>query len=265
MRTVLQGTSKKLRRLTAGDLPEDCDLRYSNWTWVDLDGYDLSAYDCRYMDAHDCDGTDVVLPNDLTGFVPLRSTWTGAAIPRSLPFCSWSLVNEVLRRHTARPGSREAEMIEWVDALIQEADTDVRDPWLVSAEHFKDAYGLDAGGIYDVFATYAFDGYPSLLRVLRWCVDQPVGAAAASAAASIGLRDPSDPSRPVSIPRADLRPFGTEDRWSAARMVETYLDTTMRTPGWNVEMLFAAPTPHLVIVHRSEVVGDDWRERAWPS
>lgn len=268
-RIVRTGTQKKLYRLRERDLPDDHDLRGSCLTWCDLTDpkvRDLSAYNCELMDIHDSDCQGVILPDSVDFTVSLRSDWAGATIPRSLPFCGWSLVNEVLRRHTAPSGSREAEMIEWVDALIANAHEDVRNPWLVSANRFKEHYGMTADEIYGVFSTYAFGEYANLLRVLRWCVDAPPSAVNTQPESFMRVINPEDPEGSLWVPHDQIRVLGTEDRWAAARMAEQYLDQCFGPPGWQVMVFFLVPHVWAVALHGSQMTEPfEWWRALWLS
>lgn len=258
-RIVRTGDKDNLYRITSRDLPADHDLRYSCWTWVDASRLDLSTYDCRYMDIHDSECQRVILPEAIKGLVSLRSAWTDATIPSSADFCGWSLISEVLRRHTAPPSSREAGMIEWVAALIQTADTDWRDPWMVSNTHFKVDLGLTQKQIYDTFAKYAFGGYPNLLCALEFYSSQPKDALN-TRPTTLKLERYDGTER--EIPLSALRPLGTEDRWAAARMGELYVAEAK--DAWELEVIFLAPTPYVIATNTRTLPSPDWREKVRP-
>lgn len=258
-RIVRIGDKDNLYRITSRDLPADHDLRYSYTSWTDWSGLDLSAYDCRYMDVHDSKCQKVILPDTVAGLVSLRSDWTDAVIPSTLPFCGWSLISEVLRRHTAPIGSREAQMIEWVASLIQSADTDWRDPWMVSNTHFKASLGLTQKQIYDTFAKYAFGGYPNLLCALEFYSSQPEDALN-TRPTTLKLSRCDGTEKEVSL--SALRPLGTEDRWTAARMGELYVAEAK--DAWELEVVFLAPTPYVIATNTRTLPSPDWREKVRP-
>jgi len=100
MRTVLQGTPTRYRRLRAGDLPADRDLRQSYWRYVDFASYDLSPYDLTDTDILDCKGAGSILPDgDRTDWLISRRTdWTGAVIPADVSSYNHDFVNEVTKQ-----------------------------------------------------------------------------------------------------------------------------------------------------------------------
>ena len=253
-RLVLTGTKDVLYRLRLKDLPSDHNLRGSILKWVDLSGFDLSGYDCRFMDIHDSLAHDVILSANVDYLVSLRSDWQGARIPKLVPFCGWSLISEVLRQHTAPSGSREAEMIEWVQRLIASSDTDSRNPWHVSRQYFEDELGVPPAKAYQIFATYVFGRYPRLLSALanaREAENSP-NTLPVSQRDYIDVSDPDFPDFVVRLGKEELRPLGTEDRWAAARMIEQHLDSRYLSEGWKVMLFFLTPKPWAIIAYRPE-------------
>ena len=256
-RIILQGTEKKLYRLQPKDLPGDRDLRHSIWTWVDARGYDLSGYNCQWMDIHDSDCRDVTLPEQIDFLVSLRSDWTDAYLPKTVSFCG-GLVREVLLRHTAPPGSRAEEMVNFVLSALSKREEHY-DIWQVAIHHFRTVMGLTYEEQYEAWEKYVFGGYPDLLAAAR-----RYGTAALREPKPMWPRDQQfggPKGEPMVVPANVITPFATEDRWAAERMLEQYLGD-----GWEVHYFMLTGIPWVVAMHKDVARGPgEWWRHAWPS
>lgn len=257
MRIVLRGTKKKLYRLRKCDLPKDGSLQGSFLKWVDLSGFDLLGYDCQWVDIHDSNCQKVILPERIEFMVSLRSDWTDAYLPKAVSFCG-GLVREVLRRHTAPPGSRAEAMVNFVlSALsVREEHYDV---WQVAVHHFRTVMNLTDEEQCETWERYVFGGYPDLMAATRRYL-----TAAIKEPKPLWPRDQrfgGPKGEPVVVPANVITPFATEDRWAAARMLEQYLGD-----GWEAHYFMLTGIPWVVAMHENIARGaGEWWRRAWPS
>ena len=170
-RTVLTGTPTTPYTLLPGDLPPDLDLTASFWRWVDLSGFDLSAYNLMDVDILDCTGDGAILPEDKTHYLmSRRTTWAGAHIPSDVSDLAHDLVVEVLNQHTAPAGPRK-QAVEWVRDHVA---ADYTNSWNTAIWRLVNQRGLTRQQVWTTFSTYAFAGYPHLLERLRYELSMPL-------------------------------------------------------------------------------------------
>lgn len=115
-RIVRTGRPDALYRLHPVDLPDDGDLSFSHFRYVNADGLDLSSYDCSFTDWIDCSCRNVVLPEGGTEWLLSRgSVWLGATIPLDVSDLNHDLVVEAIRQETNKlPRGRQRDMLLWI-------------------------------------------------------------------------------------------------------------------------------------------------------
>ncbi|KPJ64887.1 hypothetical protein AMK68_00190 [candidate division KD3-62 bacterium DG_56] len=259
MRTVLQGTPKKLYRLRERDLPDDYDLTNSFWHWVDFSGFDLSAYIMEDMDVYDSDGSGCALPENGTKWLMSRRTdWTGARLPSDVSSYNHDLVVEVMRQ--ARPFLSGLPR-QVAEIVIANVSASYHNSWRDSIYLVRMKLGITAQQALDN-GLPMFEGYPRLESRLRAMIVDGKG----------GHPDPPDLSQDMTRvvgTWGDRREenfsgiaFLGRDRWALARMMEQTL-TQKYGPIIEGHAYVAQIEPYpRVFFHQSN--NPDWWKKMWP-
>jgi len=263
MRTVLQGTPTRYRRLRAGDLPADRDLRQSYWRYVDFASYDLSPYDLTDTDILDCKGAGSILPDgDRTDWLISRRTdWTGAVIPADVSSYNHDFVNEVTKQRI--PSLTGTSLSIAQGAVAQFARDGYWISWRNLYHEAMTRLGITAREAYtatrDVFA-----GRPRMLaRLMEQMTSRitslsPGDGITTATPVKVKLADGTEPTR------FDLFLTNATDRYLVARAIEqAYLTNRGVEVVAHVGQL--EPWPAVQVVARTRAIGETWFAGSWPA
>ncbi len=247
-RIVKRGRPNALYRLTVTDLPADFDLRQSHFRYVDASGLDLSAYDCRHTDWIHCVCDNIILPdNRMTDNLYSRnSTWTGAQIPADISSLNHDVVQEVIRQ--AIPGLRRTRARQMMTFCFNWMNFQYSHSW---SNAIWTLINLEGYTLREVsrFAGEAFQGYLQLLDRLRNATlpDRSRSRLVPTLRPHIRpvLVDGGRETRDDGVWPNSLRAaWMLEDRYLAAREIETWMDAT-RPQGapWLAAVFAMGPIP----------------------
>ena len=258
-RIVLQGTASRLRRLRAADLPADHDLSRSFLRWVDLSGFDLSAYDMEDMDIIDCRAQNVILPGKLDYLMSRRTDWTGCAIPADLPSYIHDLVVELFRQRAAQLTGLAQQVAQ---ALATFTAGSYERSWRNGYDHVMTTFGLTAQETRDV-AAQVLAPYPRMLaRLDRHLVAGLISAIIPDQRrdlTAIKVIDQTGAERTLNISVVPL----SLDRYQAEQNIRNVVVAGIGPLG-DVKVLQLDPFP-IVLVKDYTITPDlpDWWRGAW--
>jgi hypothetical protein len=262
MRIVRQGTEQNLYRLTEADLPNDGSLKGSYFKWVDLSDHDLSTYGMQFVSTADCVAHNVTL-GEIEYLYSRRTDWADSKIPSNVSSLSHDLVEEVLRQHTAPPGSEEERIITWT---LNHIGASYLNSWTTAAYHVIEELGWTREQDIECFTKYAFGGYPRLLNRLRSHLAKPLSPEPPTyTATKLIVEDP----RPIpadvvkmygkktyELPFDQLKTVG-DDIWGAARAAEQYLEQKSGIGGWKVVVFSLEPFVVAFAAHGDKTTNED--------
>jgi hypothetical protein len=267
-RIVFTGTEENLYRLRPEDLPTDGSLVGSFFKHVDLSGHNLSDYDMRFVSTADCVAHNVILPEQIEYLYSRRTDWAGTKVPPLVSSLNHDLVLEVMRHHTAKPGTPELEAIEWV---IGHVAASYLNSWTTAIWHLVNVMGLTREQVWEYFSAHAFAGYQRCLNRLKSELvgtlrEEPLVYNATELVVQDPTPIPPDVKKVYGVKTYSL-PFSVlksvpDDIWGAARAGEQYLEQQSGMVGWKVVVFSLEPYVLAEAAHSDLISSvDNWWAR----
>lgn len=248
MRITLAGTPQSLYRLRKANLPTDRDLTHSHLYYVNADGFDLTDYNCDWMDWVHCSARGTAIPEGAPHLYSYKTDWTDAPLPRDFHHLNRDFLVEAMKQQARKSVGADATIL---FSTASHPDDNMGGSWVTAVPELI-RQGHAAEDVLRV-TTEAFAPFPNAAHRLSELFKHRNWKDTLFEVVSPHLNVVSPDGGRIYIPDT-LWPdklkglWRKRDRWATARAAEVYLDATIpKGAPWAVIIINFEPRPAMSV------------------